>query len=149
MMRATDFSLVPRIGQATYQFVGATSFGLRSFLESGNMMRRMTKRLKSSPGYCGHKVFYIFPLTMGTIAFFDSYNALKEFERSPEHRALRKWASIPGKTKGSFIRIYEALPQGNTTGMWVAQPDGTREDATVTGPAERVRETAVPVQDRA
>jgi hypothetical protein len=122
-MRTTDFSAAPPIGQATAQFVGATSFrGPRALLSLYRRWRPMERRLRRSPGYRGHRVWYRFPFTFGTIAFFADRDALLAFARCPEHAALMRWVMQPGNAKGGFIRIYEALPHGYSSGVWRSEP---------------------------
>jgi hypothetical protein len=122
-MRTTDFSCAPDIGQATAQFVGATFFnGPLAMLRLYRRWRPMMRRLKRAPGYRGHRVWYRFPFTLGTIAFFADRDALLSFARSPEHAELMRWVMEPGNARGGFIRIYEALPQGYSSGVWRAEP---------------------------
>jgi hypothetical protein len=121
-MRTTDFSCAPAIGQATAQFVGATSFrGPLRVLELIPRWRRLVRRLKKSPGYCGHRVWYRFPFGFGTMAFFTDRDSLLLFARSPEHASIIHWVFRPGKAHGGFIRIYEARPQGYSSGIWRAE----------------------------
>jgi heme-degrading monooxygenase HmoA len=121
-MRTTDFSRAPAIGQATAQFVGGTRFtGVRSLVELYRRWRPMVRRLKESPGYRGHHVWYGFPFTLGTIAFFSDQEALLAFARSPEHAELMRWVMEPGKARGGFIRFYEVKPHGYSSGVWRAE----------------------------
>jgi hypothetical protein len=72
-MRTTDFSRAPAIGQARAQFVGGTNFaGPRAFAGLVKRWFPLLRRMKRSPGYRGHYVWYRFPFTIGTIAFFGS-----------------------------------------------------------------------------
>ena len=88
-MRTTDFSRAPLIGQATAEFVGATKFrGPISMIKLARRWYPMLAKLKRSPGYRGHHVWYRFPFTLGTIAFFADTDALLSFARSPEHHAI-------------------------------------------------------------
>lgn len=122
-MRTTDFSHAPIIGQATAQFVGATRFrGPRAFVHLGRRWLAMVRRMKSAPGYCGHHVWYRFPFTLGTIAFFDNADSLLAFARSPEHAEIMRWVMEPGNARGGFIRIYQASPHGYSSGVWRAEP---------------------------
>ncbi len=122
-MRTTDFSRAPLIGQATAEFVGATRFrGPLSMIELARRWYPMLAKLKRSPGYRGHHVWYRFPFTLGTIAFFADKDALLSFARSPEHHAIMRWVMEPGNARGGFIRLYEALPFGYSSGCWRAEP---------------------------
>jgi hypothetical protein len=87
----------------------------------------MVRQLKRSPGYKGHRVWYRFPFTLGTIAFFADKDALLSFARSPEHAAIMRWMMEPGNAKGGFIRIYEMLPHGYTSGVWRSDPPGAMQ----------------------
>jgi len=59
---------------------------------------------------------------LGTIAFFADKDALLSFARSPEHHAIMRWVMEPGNAHGGFIRLYEALPFGYSSGCWRAEP---------------------------
>jgi hypothetical protein len=121
-MRTTDFSAAPAIGQATAQFVGGTKFaGPTALLGLYRRWRPMERRLKQAPGYRGHRVWYRFPFTLGTIAFFSDREALLRFARCSEHRELMRWVMEPGNARGGFIRFYEALPNGYSSGVWRAE----------------------------
>jgi hypothetical protein len=121
-MRSADFSCAPPIGQATAQFVGATFFtGPLPVLELTWRWRRLLRRLKQSPGYRGHRVWYRFPFTFGTIAFFSDRDSLLAFARSAEHASIMRWVMEPGNARGGFIRIYEVQPQGYSSGVWRAE----------------------------
>ena len=122
-MRTTDFSSAPRIGQARAEFVGATCFaGPWQMVKLYRRWRPLVRRLKSADGYCGHRVWYHFPFTLGTIAFFADRDALLNFARSPEHASIMQWVMEPGNARGGFIRIYEVKPQGYSSGIWRAEP---------------------------
>src|SRR3712207_1605234 len=121
-MRTTDFSRAPAIGQASAQFVGATRFaGSRALVGLVRRWLPMVRRMKRSPGYRGHKVWYAFPFTLGTIAFFDTRDDLLQFARSPEHAEIMRWVMRPGNARGGFIRLYEVLPSGYSSGIWRAE----------------------------
>ncbi len=122
-MRTKDFSSAPDIGQATAEFVGATSFaGPISMLRLTRRWPVLVRKLQSAPGYCGHRVWYRFPFTLGTIAFFSDRESLLRFARSPEHAAIMRWVMRPGIAYGGFIRIYEANASGYSSGVWRAEP---------------------------
>lgn len=122
-MKTTDFSRAPRIGQATYEFVGATSFaGPLAMLRLGPRWLRMILRARRSPGYCGSRVFYEFPFTLGTIAFFRDRDSLMRFARSVEHASLMTWVMRPENARGGFIRLYQAEELGYSSGIWRAEP---------------------------
>jgi len=122
-MRTTDFSRAPEIGQATAQFVGATKFR-HPFALIGLYRHWMptVRRLKTSTGYLGHRVWWAFPFTFGTIAFFTNREALLTFARCPEHARLMEWVMKPGNAHGGFIRFWEVEPGGYSSGVWRAEP---------------------------
>jgi hypothetical protein len=121
-LRTEDFSFAPPIGQATAMFVGATQFrGPRSLLALVWRWRKLVPRMKSAPGYCGHRVWTRFPFTLGTIAFFSDRDALLTFARSPEHHEIMRWVMQPGNAQGGFIRIWEVQPSGYSSGIWRAE----------------------------
>jgi hypothetical protein len=123
MMRTTDFSRAPSIGQAGAQFVGGTCFtGLRAFMQLARRWFPLVRRMKRSPGYRGHKIWYSFPFTIGTIAFFATRDDLLAFARTPEHAEIMRWVMRPGNAHGGFIRLFEALPSGYSSGIWRAEP---------------------------
>jgi hypothetical protein len=110
------------MGRATAQFVGGTKF--RHPLALIGLYRRwrpMVRRLKSSSGYLGHRVWFRFPFTFGTIAFFTDREALLTFARCSEHARLMEWVMRPGNAHGGFIRFWEVLPDGYSSGVWRAE----------------------------
>ncbi|AGZ41395.1 hypothetical protein [Actinoplanes friuliensis] len=123
-MRTTDFSAVPLAGQANAMFVGATRYaGLGSILLLSRRFFRMVKQMKRMSGYRWHTVYYRFPFTLGTIAFFDDRDALLKFARSKTHRDLMCWITDNGTrhAKAGFIRLYDADPHGYSNGVWRAE----------------------------
>jgi hypothetical protein len=121
-MRTTDFSQAPMLGQAGAQFVGGTKFtGPRAFIGLARRWFPLVRRMKRSAGYRGHKIWYTFPFTIGTIAFFESRDDLLAFARTPEHARIMRWVMRPGNAHGGFIRLYEALPGGYSSGIWRAE----------------------------
>ena len=121
-MRTTDFSRAPRMGQAGAQFVGGTKFtGPRAFIGLARRWFPMVRRMKRSRGYRGHKIWYTFPFTIGTIAFFETRDDLLAFARTPEHARIMRWVMRPGNAHGGFIRLFEALPSGYSSGVWRAE----------------------------
>ncbi|RJO70938.1 DUF4188 domain-containing protein [Nocardia panacis] len=145
-MRTTDFSKTPPQGQATAMFVGATRYrGLRSILVLTLTWLRMVRDMRRMRGYCWHKVYYEFPLTLGTIAFFTDRDALLAFARSRHHRKLMIWVTEGARhATGGYIRLYCADPAGYTNGVWRAEENVMRHIPTFTplsheavGPAVR------------
>lgn len=125
-MRTGDFSQAPPPATATAMFVGATRYsGLRSILLLGPRWMRMVRQMKRMAGYRWHRIYWQFPLTLGTIAFFDTMDDLLLFARSTEHRDLMCWVTDHGTTNatGGWIRLYDARPDGYSNGTWRAEGD--------------------------
>lgn len=121
-MRTTDFSQAPSIGQANAMFVGATNFtGPRAMIRLYTLWRPLVRRLKRTPGYRGHRVWYRFPYTLGTMAFFADRPAMLRFARSPEHATIMRWVMESGNAHGGFIRLHDAQPSGYASGDWRAE----------------------------
>ncbi len=126
-MRTTDFSAAPPAGQATAMFVGATRYtGPRSMLRTIRTWGPMIRQMKRMSGYRWHTVYYKFPFTLGTIAFFADRDALLKFARSKHHRDLMCWLVDDGARNATagFIRLYNAEPAGYSNGVWRAE-DGS------------------------
>jgi hypothetical protein len=122
-MRTTDFSRVPAQGQATAMFLGATRYrSPLSILAMGRDWYRMVADMKRMRGYCWHKVYWQFPLTLGTVAFFTDRDALLRFARTRHHRRLMVWLTDGTQNAtGGFIRLYAAEPDGYSNGIWRAE----------------------------
>src|SRR5262249_47279409 len=89
VMRTTDFTKAPPQAQATAMFVGATRYrGPLSIVVLSFTWYRMLADLKRMRGYCWHKVYWEFPFTLGTLAFFTDRDAMLRFARSRYHRKL-------------------------------------------------------------
>ncbi|MGW0246757.1 hypothetical protein ACWDYH_08965 [Nocardia goodfellowii] len=122
-MRTTDFSKTPPQGQASAMFIGATRYrGPRSILTLTRTWVRMVRDMRRMRGYRWHKVYYEFPFTLGTIAFFEDRDALLSFARSKRHRELMVWVTDDtNNATGGFIRLYYADPAGYSNGIWRAE----------------------------
>ncbi|MDG4829311.1 DUF4188 domain-containing protein [Solwaraspora sp. WMMD1047] len=123
-MRTTDFSATPPQGQATAMFVGATRYrGLRSIVTLMPRWFRMVRQMRRMSGYRWHTLYWQFPLTLGTIAFFSDRDAMLKFARSREHRELMCWLVDEGTNRATagFIRLYTADEQGYANGVWRAE----------------------------
>ena len=125
-MRTTDFSAAPRQAQAAAMFLGATRYrGPLAMLALAPVYLRMVRDLKRMRGYCWHKIYWEFPFTLGTLAFFTNTDAMLRFARSRHHRRLMVWVTDGTKhATGGYIRLYTAGPCGYTNGAWRAE-DGT------------------------
>lgn len=122
-MRTSDFGKAPPQGQATAMFVGATRYrSPLSILTLTFTWVRMVRDMKRMRGYCWHKVYWEFPLTLGTLAFFTDRDALLRFARSRHHRKLMVWVTDGTKNAtGGYIRLYNAEPEGYSNGIWRAE----------------------------
>ena len=123
-MRTTDFSAAPAQAQGGSMFIGATRYsGLRSIVTLSRTWYKMLAQMKRMQGYRWHTVYYEFPLTLGTIAIFDDRDAMMRFARSKHHRELMCWLTDNGTRNATagFIRLYDAVPEGYTNGLWRAE----------------------------
>jgi hypothetical protein len=149
-MRTTDFTKAPPQAQATAMFVGATRYrSPRSVLAQTADYIRMVRDMKRMRGYLWHKVYWQFPLTLGTIAFFTDKDAMLRFARSRYHRKLMVWVTDGTRNAtGGFIRLYAAEPDGYTNGIWRAEGDSMAHIDTFT-PLRTDRDEAGPRVTRA
>lgn len=124
-MRTTDFSKAPPQARATAMFVGATRYrGPLSIITLTFTWFRMLRDMKRMRGYCWHKVYWEFPWTLGTMAFFTDRDAMLRFARSRHHRKLMVWVTDGKKNAtGGYIRLYNAEPAGYSNGVWRAEGD--------------------------
>lgn len=122
-MRTADFSQAPKVAQATSMFVGATKYrGPLAMIQLLPTWVKMVAMMKKMPGYCQHFVWYEFPFTLGTIAFFKDQDSLLRFARSKYHRDLMIWVTEGTKhATGGFIRLYDAQEKGYSNGVWRAE----------------------------
>jgi hypothetical protein len=88
-------------------FVGATRYtGPLAWLRLPRRWTRMIRQAKRMPGYVHHQVYYERPFTLGTIGFFDSPDALRQFARTGGHRDLMVWVVDRRNASGGYIRVY-------------------------------------------
>jgi hypothetical protein len=115
-----DHSALPPAGEATAMFVGATRYsGPRSIVAHTRGYLKMVRRMTRMPGYRWHTVYYRFPYTLGTIAFFSDRDALLKFARSKHHRDLMCWVTDGNRNAtGGFIRLYNADPEDPPVRSW-------------------------------
>ncbi|MDY7084963.1 MAG: DUF4188 domain-containing protein [Actinomycetota bacterium] len=126
-MRTTDFSAAPPQGQADAMFIGATRYsGPLAMLHTIRTWVPMVRQMKRMSGYRWHTVYYRFPYTLGTIAFFADQDAMLKFARSRHHRDLMCWLTDEGANNATagFIRLFTAQPHGYSNGSWRAE-DGS------------------------
>ena len=134
-MRTTDFSAAPPAGQATAMFVGATRYsGPRSMIRTFRIWFPMVRQMQRMAGYRWHTIYYKFPFTLGTIAFFSDRDAMLKFARTKHHRDLVCWVTDHGtrNATGGFIRLYNAEPEGYSNGVWRAEDGGMAHIPTFT-----------------
>ena len=126
-MRTADFSRTPPLGQATAMFVGATRYrSPYQIIVLSLTWFRLVRQMRRMRGYCWHTVYWQWPWTLGTIAFFRDRDAMLRFARTKHHRALMCWITDNGRrhATGGYIRLYTAEENGYTNGVWRAE-DGT------------------------
>ncbi|MFI7249383.1 DUF4188 domain-containing protein [Micromonospora chalcea] len=145
-MRTRDFSRAPAQARAGAMFIGGTRYANPLvLLRLAPDWIRMVRDMRRMSGYCWHTVYWQFPLTLGTIAFFTDRDALLRFARTRHHRKLMMWLTDGNRNAtAGFIRLYTAAPDGYSNGAWRAE-DGamghierfTPLGAETTGPAVR------------
>jgi hypothetical protein len=122
-MRTADFSQAPAPAQAGAMFVGATRYRPLGLVRLLPRWLRMVRDLKRMRGYCWHRVYWQFPFTLGTIAFFTDRDSMLRFARSRHHRAMMVWVTDHRgrNATGGYIRLYTAEPGGYSNGVWRAE----------------------------
>jgi hypothetical protein len=122
-MRTTDFSQAPPQAQASAMFLGATRYrSPLAIVAMGLDWIRLVRDMKRMRGYRWHKVYWQFPLTLGTIALFTDRDAMLLFARTRHHRKLMAWATDGTRNAtGGFIRLYGAEAEGYSNGIWRAE----------------------------
>jgi hypothetical protein len=145
-MRTRDFSQAPAQARAGAMFIGATRYrGPLAILRLWPAWLRMVRDLRRMSGYRWHTVYWEFPFTLGTIAFFADRDAMLRFARSRHHRKLMTWVTDGTRNAtGGYIRLYTAEPDGYSNGVWRAEstemahiPTFTPLATELTGPAVR------------
>jgi hypothetical protein len=124
-VKTNDLSRVPLYGRANAVFVGATRYsGPRALLAHWPKWIKLRRRLRQAPGFCGHYVYYKFPLTFGQVVLFEDMDQMLRFARNKLHRELMSWVSQPDgrNANAGFIRLYDARPGGSyANGAWSAE----------------------------
>ncbi|MEV4714025.1 DUF4188 domain-containing protein [Micromonospora sp. NPDC049374] len=145
-MRTRDFSRAPAQARAGAMFIGGTRYAnLLVLLRLAPAWFRMVRDMRRMSGYCWHTVYWQFPLTLGTIAFFTDRDAMLRFARTRHHRRLMVWLTDGTRNAtAGFIRLYSAAPDGYSNGAWRAESSEmghittfTPLGAETTGPAVR------------
>ena len=123
-MFTTDFSKAPKLAQGSHAFFGATRYaGLGAVVRLPLVWRRVSRRMRRSPGYQGHVIWYRFPFTFGNLSLWDTRENMAGFAHSAEHRAAIHWVTRPGVGEGAFIRFLTADATGHSLGSWRAEHD--------------------------
>ncbi|MEU7616390.1 DUF4188 domain-containing protein [Micromonospora rifamycinica] len=122
-MRTRDFSRAPAQARAGAMFIGGTRYANPLvLLRLAPSWFRMVRDLRRMNGYCWHTVYWQFPLTLGTIAFFTDRDAMLRFARTRHHRRLMVWLTDGTRNAtAGFIRLYTATPDGYANGTWRAE----------------------------
>ena len=123
-MFTKEFSHAPTYAQGGHVFFGGTAYSVRGALRLPLVWRKVLRRMRSSPGYKGHFVWYRFPFTFGNWSLWDSRAEMMRFARSQEHLDAVAWMTSPGVARASFIRFLRADDTGHTIGEWRAEDDG-------------------------
>ena len=100
----------PGLEDAGALFVGATRYrGPGSLLTLSRTWYPMIAKMKRMPGYRWHTVYWEFPFTLGTVAYFRSRDDLLAFARMPEHRRIMQWITDGTRNgTGGYIRLFVA-----------------------------------------
>ncbi|MFC4554573.1 DUF4188 domain-containing protein [Georgenia faecalis] len=123
-MRTDDFSQAPPIGQAQAMFVSGTRLSSpRAWLRHARAHAALAARMRTAPGYRGHRRYWQPPATLGTIGWFATEEDLLRFARTGAHRGLADWAAGRSAATGSWVRVYAAETSGYTNGVWRAEGD--------------------------
>jgi len=123
-MITNDFSKAPKVAQGTHMFFGATSYRVRSLFRLAFVWWKVSRRMRSMPGYMGHYIWFRTPATFGNVSVWDSRDHMMAFARSKEHRDAIAWLTTPGVARGAFIRFLRADAAGHSLGDWRAEADG-------------------------
>jgi hypothetical protein len=124
-MFTENFSNAPDFANGAHMFFGGSRYtGIPSLIRLYFVWRNVVKRMKATPGYRGHFVWYRFPWTIGNVSLWETRDAMMAFARSKEHRDSVTWLVTPGTASAAFIRFMVAEPHGHTIGAWRAEEDG-------------------------
>jgi heme-degrading monooxygenase HmoA len=123
-MITKDYSAAPKIARGTHMFFGATRYHVRSLPRLAFVWWKVSRRMRSMPGYMGHFLWFRLPATFGNVSLWDSKDHMMAFARSKEHRRAIAWLAKPGVARAAFIRFLQADASGHSLGEWRAEPDG-------------------------
>ncbi|NUR59582.1 MAG: DUF4188 domain-containing protein [Catenulispora sp.] len=131
-MRTQEFDAAPEIVQAEVMLFGIVKYSLWQFLRVMRPAAKLTgKNLKNAPGFIQIKSWMPKPLTVISISFWHSAEALQAYASCEEHRAIQAWARA-GNVRAASFRVFDAQSHGYTLGEWL-----TRQAAEVPAAAAR------------
>jgi hypothetical protein len=123
--RTVDVTGLPSRGQAEVFFVGGTRFTVDGLVGGIPRLARLLWRLWRTPGSFGARLWYRFPLTLGSSGYFRDAAALDRFTSSPEHQEIVRWARTPGHATAGFVRIFRADAEMPALGEWFTAPESS------------------------
>ena len=99
--------------EARSLFFGETRYrSPLSWLAFSRRWGRLVARMARMRGYRGHRVYWAWPFTLGTIAYFEDQDALLAMSRGPEHRELMVWLTAGDRwATAGFIRFYARVDE--------------------------------------
>jgi len=119
-----------------------------SWLAFSRRWTRLVARMSRMRGHRGHRVYWSWPFSLGTIAFFDGTDSLLAMSRGPEHRELMVWLTASSRwATAGFIRFYEPVPIDAQAPDDGGGPDGRGASASVAAATSSM--TVAPVASRA
>jgi heme-degrading monooxygenase HmoA len=120
-MRTRDFDAAPEIVQAEVMLFGIVKYSLWQFLRVMRPAAKLTgKSLQNAPGFITIKSWMPKRLTVISISFWHSAEALHAYAECAEHRAIQAWAR-DGNVKAASFRVFDAQSHGYTLGEWLAR----------------------------
>lgn len=119
-MRTNDFDSVPEIAAAGVMLFGMVRYTPIQFLKVMRPAAKLTgKSLQTAPGFITIKSWMPKPLTVISLSFWHSEEALQAYAQCPEHRAIQEWARSGGVRAASF-RVFDAQGHGYVLGEWLS-----------------------------
>lgn len=80
---------------------------------------RLRDEMTSARGYIAHRIWFVFPLTIGISSWWEDENAAYRFAHMPVHRMFWHWAASSGQTKGGWLASYRYANGGPLWGNGV------------------------------
>jgi hypothetical protein len=89
-------------------FLGATKYtGPAAIIYQARIYFPMIAQMVKMRGYVWFTTYYVFPFTLGTLAFFSDRDDLIAFARMPGHRHLMQWITKDTRSgSAGFIRLH-------------------------------------------